>query len=326
MKNSALLAITAAGGVLNGLAMEGLPLWRQMLFAALAIAAYLQGRRLEARRGGEVLLVATGAAALIAVVDISEAIGAVMMLALFVLLPWLAGRFRRQQSELIATSRERIAQLEQTQELVAESARLRERARIATDMHDSLGHELALIALQAGALELNTELNEPSRRSASHLRASAVAATDELRRTIGMLRAGTTTPVEPPNLSVETLVDRARVAGMTVQLHSDELPTPLPPLVVSALRRIVQETLTNAARHAPGTPVHIRIAHQGAELTVMATNPAPHPSPAGTGSGLAGLTERVQLLGGTLQTQHVRGEFTLTARIPLSAQIPSAAQ
>ncbi|WP_194813462.1 sensor histidine kinase [Nocardia sp. XZ_19_385] len=428
MKNSALLAITAAGGVLNGLAMEGLPPWRQALFAALAVAAYLQGRHLPVRRGGEVLLVATGAAATIAVFEISEAVSAVMTLALFVMLPWLIGRFRRQQSELITAGQDRIAHLEQTQELAAESARLRERARIATDMHDSLGHELALIALQAGALELNPDLTEPNRRSASNLRASAVAATDELRRTIALLRTETAT-AEPPHMPVAALVARARAAGMTVLLEDDLSSDPPPPLADSALRRIIQETLTNAARHAPGTPVTIRIEQHGDELAVAVTNPltgttpstasagkmsprpdcpnpfpasadsrsagrtdatpaptgtssgligrtdanpsqpstnsgsadrtgaspsqpntssrsadrtgaspsqpntstgsvgrtATSPFPSSAGSGLIGLAERVELLGGTFQSSSERGDFTVTARIPLSAPTRAAA-
>ncbi|MEV0248715.1 histidine kinase [Nocardia sp. NPDC050712] len=273
MKYSALLAITAAGGALNGLAMDGLPAWRQLLFALLFAAAYFQGRRLPERHGGPIVLVALAASALVVVIDVAEAVGAVMSLALFVALPWVVGRFRRQQAELLAVGQERIRHLEQTQELAADSARLRERARIATDMHDSLGHELALIALQAGALELSTELAEPNRQAASRLRASAVTASDELRRTVSVLRADTVEGVEPPSMSVDALIARARTAGMMVDLVDSEPRGDLPPLVESAVRRVVQETLTNAARHAPGAGVRIEIERRGDELGLVVTNP-----------------------------------------------------
>ncbi|CAM4168128.1 histidine kinase [Nocardia ninae] len=346
MRYSALLAVTAVGGALNGLATEGLPGWRQLLFVALFAAAYIQGRRLPERHGGPVLLVALAAAALIAVVDVAEAVGAVMSLALFVALPWVIGRFRRQQAELLAVGQERIRHLEQTQVLAEESARLRERARIATDMHDALGHELALIAVQAGALELSADLNESNRQAASLLRASAVTASDELRRTVSMLRADHTVAVEPPSMSVEALIARARTVGMTVDLVQSELRDHLPPLVESALRRVVQETLTNAARHAPGAGVRIEIEQHGDEFGLVVTNPITAQAVGigteatggrnsrdvksggagrsvgtgdGRGSGLLGLAERVQLLGGTLQVDDDGSVFTVTARMPVRA-------
>ncbi|MEV0759118.1 histidine kinase [Nocardia sp. NPDC050435] len=351
MKYGALLAITAAGGVLNGLGMEGLPPWRQLLFAVLFLAAYLQGRRVPTERGGPVLLVAFGAAAAIAAVDVAESISAGMTLALFVALPWVIGRYRRQQAELLAAGADRITQLERTQTLTAESARLRERARIATDMHDALGHELALIAVQAGALELGATLDEPTRESARRLREAAVTASDELRRTVGLLR--TDTGPEPPSLSVDALIARARSAGMTVELHQ---PTthPLPPPAEQTLRRLIQETLTNAARHAPGQPVHIRFEPHRDILTVIVTNPhstptstaaQSHGSNAGSwtplvaaaessagggrvplvgvvesrsaGTGLIGLAERVELLGGTFRAESGGSDFIVTAGIPL---------
>ncbi|MEU8895892.1 histidine kinase [Nocardia sp. NPDC048505] len=352
MKYGALLAITAAGGVLNGLGMEGLPPWRQLLFAALFLAAYLQGRRVPMERGGPVLVVAFGAAAAIAAVDVAESISAGMTLALFVALPWVIGRYRRQQAELLAAGTDRIAQLERTQTLTAESARLRERARIATDMHDALGHELALIAVQAGALELGATLDEPTRESARRLREAAVTASDELRRTIGLLRTDTRT--EPPSLSVDALIARARSAGMTVELHQ---PTthPLPHPAEQALRRLIQETLTNAARHAPGQPVHIRFEPHPNHLTVIVTNPHATPTPTtaearshgsngswtplvgaaessagggrvplvgvvesrSAGTGLIGLAERVELLGGTFRAESGGSDFIVTAGIPL---------
>src|SRR5688500_17952609 len=104
------------------------------------------------------------------------------------LFPWLVGRYRRQQRALVAAGWEQAEQLEREQRMLAREVRLRERARIAEDMHDSLGHELSLLALRAGALELSADLDERTRAVAGQLRAGAAAATGQLRDIIDVLR------------------------------------------------------------------------------------------------------------------------------------------
>ena len=316
MRNGAVLAVLAVAGLVNGLATDEMPVWRQLLYPVLGALVYLHARHLPVRRGWPVLGVVAAAGVVIAVVRVWEGVGALASLGLFVALPWLAGRFRRQQAELIEAGRERIVQLERTQELVAERARLRERARIAADMHDSLGHELALIALRAGALELTAE-TETTRQAAAGLRESAVTATDRLRRTVGVLREGSTTSFEPPDETVEALVERAARAGLPVLLNRNGDTAPLPSLVDRAVHRVVQEALTNAARHAPGAPVTVEVT-TGDDVLITVANPVDRTHPGdGDGSGLEGLAERVRLLGGTLRSGVVDGRFTVTARLPL---------
>lgn len=297
-------------GLLGGLDVNAMPLWRVGAYLALGILAYLHGRHVDQRFAWWILggAAAVGGTTTAVVVTVAEAVSTLLILGVLVVLPWLAGRYRRQQALLVAAERERVRQLEREQEHVAERARLAERGRVAADLHDSLGHELALIALRAGAMELSPTLTAEHQRVAGELRALAVGATDRLRQTIAMLRDRDAAP------PVTETVDRARAAGMTV--HVRELPA-LPDLVDQAVRRVVREALTNAARHAPGAPVTITLdvtAHT-ARLTV--SNPADNPVGAG-GSGLVGLAERLRLLGGRLDTTSGDGRFDLTAEVPLT--------
>ncbi|MFF2085232.1 sensor histidine kinase, partial [Nocardia sp. NPDC058176] len=278
------LALVAGACVANGFFLDALPLERQLVFAAVAVLAYLHGRRVPLTRGWPVLLVVALPALGYCLVDFSVGFGALLCLLVFFVLPWLAGRFRRQQAALIVAGRERVAQLEQEQALIAERVTLRERARIAAEMHDSLGHELALIALQAGALELSTDLPSTYQDAARRLRESAVTATDRLRDTVAVLRDNGTAPDRPRDESVTTLVDRATAAGMTVHLEHPQPWKPLPPLVDRAIYRTVQESLTNAARHAPGTPVTVALAQTPSGTSVIVTNPPPRPGDADPGT------------------------------------------
>ncbi|GAB2957045.1 histidine kinase [Micromonospora polyrhachis] len=133
--------------------------------------------------------------------------------------PWLLGRYRRQHQALVLAGWEQADLLEREQRGAAERIRMRERARIAQDMHDSLGHDLSLIALRAGALELTPGLDERHRRAAGELRVSVAAATDRLRDIIGVLREDTgPSATRPADESIPDLVAGARDAGMSVQL------------------------------------------------------------------------------------------------------------
>jgi signal transduction histidine kinase len=289
-------------GLVGGLDMnDRMPVWRVGAYLVLAVLAYLHGRH---RAGRWQVLAGVGIAggAVTAVVDAEEVTSVLLILVITVVLPWLAGQYRRQQALLIEAERERVAQLEREQQHIAERARLHERGKVAAELHDSLGHELALIALRAGALELSPALEPTHQEAAGEMRAAAVAATDRLRQVLLMLRERDDVP------PVDELVAHARAAGMTVTLDQ---AAPMPELVDQVARRVVREALTNAARHAPGEPVTIEISAG----TVRVSNSAPTP-PRDGGSGLVGLRERLRLLGGHLDTDYRDGTFHLTARVP----------
>lgn len=303
------LGVLAVLGLVSGLDTEGgLPVWRVCLWVVLAVLAYLHGRHVDTRFGWQVLTgVAIAGTAAVALLDLTEVTSVLLVLVITVVLPWLAGRYRRQQALLIAAEQERVRQLEREQEHVAERARLQERGRLAAELHDSLGHDLALIALRAGALELSASLNSEDARTAGAVRASAVAATDRLRQSIAMLRERDDVP------PVAVLVADARDAGMSVTV--DGLAD-LPDVVDQAVRRVAREALTNAARHAPGEPVTMTLTVAERLVTLEVGNPLT--GRVGRGSGLAGLAERLRLLGGELAVTAEDGLFTLVARVPLT--------
>ncbi|MER5391841.1 histidine kinase [Saccharopolyspora sp. NPDC002686] len=321
MRNAAVLVVVVGACVANSFDLDVVPLWRQVLFVVLAVAGYLHGRHLPVRHGWVVFALGAAPGVVDLVIYPERAIGSVGLLVVFVVLPWLAGRFRRQQAELVESGKNRVAQMEREQEFIAERARLRERARIAADMHDSLGNDLALIALRAGSLELAADMSEANRQAAAELRATAVQATDRLRQTIGVLREKTSQTLEPVDEPVEALVDRARGAGMDVVLLRGGESLDVPSTVDRAAHRVVQEALTNAARYAPGAHVEVRVERTARELVVVVHNTAVDAEPVltGSGSGLLALAERVGLLGGTFSAEPGEG-FTVTARLPCPAE------
>ncbi|AVT33006.1 two-component sensor histidine kinase [Plantactinospora sp. BC1] len=241
--------------------------------------------------------------------------------------PWLVGRYHRQHRALVLAGWEQADLLEREQRGAAERVRMRERARIAQDMHDSLGHDLSLIALRAGALEVAADLDERHRRAAGELRASVALATDRLRQVIGVLRDDAEpAPTRPPGERVDDIVARARAAGMAVRLVVEgESPAAGPgaagpPMVERALCSVVQEALTNATRHAPGAAVTVAVCRGVDRTSVRVGNdrpPAgPLPGTGGAGSGLVGLRERVRLAGGTLRAGPAGGGFEVYAELP----------
>lgn len=305
---------------------------------ALVAFGYLAGRREDRTRPALWLFAAvppTGLGRILAVGGAPMQWFALLLsTALAVVAPWLIGRYVRQYDRLVRSGWQLADRMEREQAAVADRERLRERSRIAGDMHDSLGHDLALIALRAGALELDPALGPEQQRAAGELRAAAADATAGLRDIIGVLREdGEDAPVAPPDETVADLVARARAAGLTVTLA--DTAGPASEMTSRAVRRVIQEGLTNAAKHAPGAPVTVTVAPgpDGSRVLVRVTNPAaragadpPGPGLASGGTGLVGLDERVRLAGGTLRHGPTAdGGFALAAVLPLRAPAPRPA-
>ena len=324
-----------AAAIPVALALAATPeLFTEHLMVAQLVLAFRLGRRTaEMRTGllfvGGVWLAALALAAITPGATVLSGISMVTSSLLTIVLPWLAGRYARQHDELVRAGWEVAERLEREQHLVGERTRLLERSRIATDMHDSLGHDLSLIALRAAALQVDPALDESARKAAGELRQSAAEATERLREIIRVLRAeGEEAPVLPSGDTVGALVERAAAAGMAVTLEG-ELER-LPPMADRATYRVVQEALTNATKHAQGAPVTVRLLvdSAAAEAVVTVANAAPPAGPLPTartgGYGLVGLRERVRLAGGRLHARPVDGGFEVTARLPLTAAAAAA--
>jgi signal transduction histidine kinase len=225
-------------------------------------------------------------------------------------LPWSVGRYRRLRAE----------QRDRERHIVAGQARLRERARIARDMHDSLGHELALIALHGGALELARDLTDQQRLAAGEVRACAVRATTRLHEIVQVLgdtdAAGELLPADE---SIDDLVRRSAAAGLPVRLRHGGPAPAWPPMTAQAAHRVVQESLTNATRHAPGAAVTVTVAQDRIEVVNDAA--AQDGAGGGSGQGLIGLDERVRLAGGRFSAgPRTGGGWVVTASFPDGAR------
>jgi signal transduction histidine kinase len=239
-----------------------------------------------------------------------------------------SGMLVRSQRMLVRSLEDRALQAEEGQQLRIREARHLERERLAREMHDVLAHRISLLAVHAGALEVRRTAPDDERQAVGIIRTAAYEALEDLREVIGMLRDGLDAPDVPqPTLAdVSTLVEHSREAGTTVSLDNRLADvTGVPTGIGRHAYRVVQEGLTNCRKHAPGGEVHVRLDGGAARgLTVEILNAVPADRPAsqipGTGTGLVGLRERMDLIGG--QLEHGRtpdGGFRLRAWLPCPA-------
>ncbi|MFF3541305.1 sensor histidine kinase [Streptomyces platensis] len=248
---------------------------------------------------------------------------------LFVWLPAALGLWNKARREVIDGIEERATQREREQVARAEQARTQERARIARDMHDIVAHRVSLMVLHAGALEVNAK-DEETAVAAELIRTTGREALTQLREVIGVLKSasdgGPSLGPQPTLVDLDGLLDQSRAAGVSVERHDEGTPQRLPTLLEHAAYRVVQEALTNVHKHAGTAHAEVVVRYLESDLEVVVSNTAPR-GPIevlpGSGTGLVGLRERVELLDGIFAAQPSHGGgFTVLARFPLSQPAP----
>jgi signal transduction histidine kinase len=253
---------------------------------------------------------------------------------LFGVLLWggtlLAGDRARLRRERMAELEERAVRAERDAERERRLAAAEERARIARDLHDSAGHAINVILVHAGLGRLKAREDPDQARAAfetiEEVARETVGEIDQMVRVLREDGANGHGEVEPPPglAALDALVQRHRDAGLDVTATVAGERRPLPPGVDSAAYRILQEALTNAARHGAGSArVEVAFAPGALELTVA--NPVPPGRANGTiggGHGLIGMRERAAGLDGVLDADLRDGRFRLHARLPVAGARP----
>ncbi len=226
----------------------------------------------------------------------------------------------------LRAQRDLAEQAELTEAERAHRAVLEERTRIARELHDVVAHHMSLIAVQAETAPYRIGgLPEPAKAEFGSLGATAREALADMRRLLGVLRHDEPAALAPqPQLGdVPALVDAARRAGLAVELSTPGAFSPVPSGVGICAYRIVQESLSNASQHAPGAVVTVSVSQQRDAVVLRVSNGPGLPSSAlfrerGSGLGLAGMRERVAVLGGSFSAGPAPdGDFVVSAVLPL---------
>ncbi|GAA4088641.1 sensor histidine kinase [Streptomyces shaanxiensis] len=277
-----------------------------VMFTDLVYAAVLYGPPATARRVPWIagLITVAGTVVPVVVWRVPEALLIGVVIGLVGLMPALTGWIVRNHRDAAEAARLRAEQTALLAEMDRAQAVTSERARMARELHDMVANHLSAIAIHStAALSLDTP--KTSREALSVIRENSVEGLAEMRRLIGILRdsSGDTEPVAAPTLDgLGALVDGARTNGLDVRLDADHGTVPAP--VELAAYRIVQESLTNALKHASPGEVTVALAQRNGSLTVTVTSPfgdRDGPRAPGSGAGLVGMRERVELLGGSFE-------------------------
>jgi signal transduction histidine kinase len=244
---------------------------------------------------------------------------------------WLAGRAVRTRTRLTEELHEAAAREQEAHELQALRAAAEERRRIAREMHDVVAHSVSVMVVQAGGARRILE-RDPERAvaAAAQIERTGREALAEMRRLLGVLHRDDdehdARAPQPTMAGVDALVERAREAGLPVELFTEGERRSLPAGLDLAAFRVVQEGITNALKYADRAPteVHVRWGARELVLEILDRGPGPARERMGGGStdghGLVGMRERVRLYGGELETGRRRGGgFRIRAKLPLVA-------
>jgi signal transduction histidine kinase len=316
----------AVSGVLTILLLHLEPAAGVSAVVAPAVALY----SLALSRGTRARVVGAIAAALaIVAVEVlhrgGPALGQTLGHALLVAIPILIADLHRTRHANIALLRERLELAELTREQEAQGRAQEERLTIARDLHDVVAHTLTTINVQAStAREVLDRNPEHARAALGTIEHASRDAIEELRAILGVLRSTEDgdVPLRPaPGIDdVPELIRRARDDGVDVRMELEgDRPARLPEPVSLAAYRIIQESLTNARRHAPGTAVDVTVVFGADRLRLAIENAADTTARVNgdaRGVGIAGMRERAAAIGGAVSARRLAAGFRVDAELP----------
>jgi signal transduction histidine kinase len=323
--NVRVLAVPVVAAAVSAMILSGAALvWLQpggtsevALFVATAVAALRLPDRLSIP-----MVAAAATVFLAAAIHVDRAAAAIAGSEVGIIAFFLVARFGRSAAEAHHRTREVLLELEATRSAEADAAMLRERSRLAREMHDVLAHSLSGLMLQLeGARMLSAQPNPNGQLPAALDRAHhlARAGLDEARRAIAALRDDDLPKVERLEHLAADFEDDAQVP---TRVEITGAPRELDPEASLALYRVAQEALTNVRKHATPKCVELRLAYElsGIRLAICDHGTPCAPLPEGLcadgGYGLTGMRERAELLGGRLQTRPTRDGFAVELWIP----------
>jgi signal transduction histidine kinase len=302
---------------------------RAMVFAAGTsvagmIAAFLLGNLADARRARFGLVLVVGSAATVAYNDPSHAAGDVVFAPVLFGLIWIVGYALRERAVQAASAEQRAAQMEREGEERERRVIAEERARLAREMHDVVGHGVSVMTVQAAAVRRRLTPEQSREREALlAVEQTGREALAEMRRLVGVLREAPNAPelAPPPGLGqVPKLLTQVRETGLPVDLTIEGDPVRLPAGVDLTAYRVVQEGLTNAIKHAHArrAEVHVRYAPDRVEVEVH--DDGDGAGAGGGGHGLVGMRERIAVYDGELEAGPcAEGGYRVRASLPVRA-------
>ena len=303
---------------------EGLLLpFSGVLFLAVLVSAFLFGMlhdRLEAIAG---LVIAMATVAVVGWNDPSAGISEYIAVPTFMGVVWLAGFALGRKLQEVDAVRERAVRLEGEREERAREAVAEERARLARELHDVVGHSVSVMTVQASAVRrLLLPDQEKEREALEVVEKTGRQALAEMRRLVDVLRRPEEAPALAPQPSLEhldRLVAQVRESGLPVELRVEGEAVPLPAGVDLTAYRLVQEGLTNALKHARADRAEVLVRWGDGEIELEVTdNGTGSGDGSGGGHGLVGMRERIAVYGGELDAApRPEGGFRLRAKLPV---------
>jgi signal transduction histidine kinase len=294
-------------------------------FAAGLSVAFLFAQLRDRRQAVAGLLMIFGAQFVIVRFDPQGSAGDIVFADVVFAVVWLAGFLLGRKFEEGDAAKERAAQLEREREEQARIAVAEERARIARELHDVVGHSVSVMTVQAsGVRRLLRDDQQREREALLTVERTGREALAEMRRMVGVLRRPEEAPALAPQPSLEhldRLVEQAREAGLPVDLRVEGDAVELPAGVDLTAYRLVQEGLTNALKHAQATRAEVLVKYGDGQIEVVVSDDGKGVGNGdGGGHGLVGMRERVTVYGGELDAgPQPGGGYRLRAKLPLAS-------